>query len=120
MKNEENNSQPTIVKYVESNYAGIHLLKLNRCAIGYVTRGTKYIYYGDTTRSVAFWEWYMKELRAYKPDIYTVGECWSGENEILEYYPAMNCFNFAMAQAEKGENASVTIIPNGISVMVKA
>ena len=60
----------------------------------------KYIYYGDTARSADFWEWYMDELRAIKPDIYCVGECWSGENEILEYYGAMNCFNFAMAQAE--------------------
>ena len=60
----------------------------------------KYIYYGDTARSVDFWEWYMQELRAYKPDIYCVGECWSGETEILEYYTAMNCFDFAMSQAE--------------------
>ena len=69
-------------------------------ADGFRFDAVKYIYYGDTPRSVAFWEWYMGELRAIKPDIYCVGECWSGENEILEYYPAMNCFNFAMAQAE--------------------
>ena len=60
----------------------------------------KYIYYGDTAKSVEFWEWYMDELRAYSPDIYCVGECWSGESEILEYCGAMNCFNFAMSQAE--------------------
>lgn len=60
----------------------------------------KYIYFGDTAKSAAFWEWYMQELRAYDPDIYCVGECWSGETEILDYYGAMNCFNFAMAQAE--------------------
>ena len=60
----------------------------------------KYIYYGDTEKSAAFWEEYMAELRAYKPDIYAVGECWSGETEILQYYGAMNCFNFAMSQAE--------------------
>ena len=60
----------------------------------------KYIYYGNTSKSVEFWEWYMDELRAIKPDIYCVGECWSGENEILEYYGAMNCFNFAVSQAE--------------------
>jgi glycosidase len=60
----------------------------------------KYIYYGDTMRSAAFWEWYMGELRAIKPDIYCVGECWSGETEILDYYGSMNCFNFAMSQAE--------------------
>ena len=60
----------------------------------------KYIYYGDTERSADFWEWYMSELRQIKPDIYCVGECWSGESEILAYYGSMNCFNFAMAQAE--------------------
>ncbi len=67
---------------------------------GFRFDAVKYIYYGDTQGSVAFWEWYMKELRTIKPDIYCVGECWSGEGEILEYYKAMNCFNFAMSQAE--------------------
>ena len=67
---------------------------------GFRFDAVKYIYYGDTARSVAFWEWYMNELRAIKPDIYCVGECWSGDSEVLEYYPAMNCFNFTMAQAE--------------------
>jgi len=67
---------------------------------GFRFDAVKYIYFADTARSVEFWQWYMNELLAIKPDIYCVGECWSGENEILEYYPAMNCFNFAMAQAE--------------------
>lgn len=67
---------------------------------GFRFDAVKYIYFGDTERSVDFWMWYMEELRKINPDIYCVGECWSGETEILEYYPAMNCFNFAMAQAE--------------------
>ena len=67
---------------------------------GFRFDAVKYIYFGDTARSVDFWEWYMAELRKINPDVYCVGECWSGENEILEYYSAMNCFNFAMAQAE--------------------
>ena len=67
---------------------------------GFRFDAVKYIYYGDTARSVEFWEWYMEQLRKIKPDIYCVGECWSGENEILDYYSAMNCFNFAMSQAE--------------------
>lgn len=67
---------------------------------GFRFDAVKYIYYGDTAKSVAFWEWYMQELKAINPDIYCVGECWSGENEIIEYYSAMNCFNFAMSQAE--------------------
>lgn len=67
---------------------------------GFRFDAVKYIYFGDTPRSVEFWNWYMEQLKAMKPDIYCVGECWSGETEILEYYSAMNCFNFAMAQAE--------------------
>lgn len=67
---------------------------------GFRFDAVKYIYYGDTAKSVAFWDWYMDELTQYKPDIYCVGECWSGETEIMKYYPEMNCFNFAMSGAE--------------------
>ena len=67
---------------------------------GFRFDAVKYIYFGDTPSSVAFWEWYMDELVKMKSDIYCVGECWSGESEILNYYGAMNCFNFAMSQAE--------------------
>ncbi len=73
---------------------------LNMGIDGFRFDAVKYIYYGDTERSVDFWEWYMDELKAINPDIYCVGECWSGEGEILAYYSAMNCFNFAMSQAE--------------------
>ena len=67
---------------------------------GFRFDAVKYIYYGDTKSSVEFWKWYMSELKAYSPDIYCVGECWSAESEILSYYDAMNCFNFAMSGAE--------------------
>ncbi len=67
---------------------------------GFRFDAVKYIYYGDTARSTDFWEWYMEELRKVDPDVYCVGECWSGESEIMEYYSAMNCFNFATSQAE--------------------
>jgi len=67
---------------------------------GFRFDAVKYIYYGNTPRSVAFWEGYVDELKKIKPDVYCVGECWSGESEILDYYGAMNCFNFAMSQAE--------------------
>lgn len=52
MRKIDNDSQPSIVKYVESSYAGIHLLKLSRCAIGYVMRGTKHIYDGDARHTI--------------------------------------------------------------------
>ena len=40
---------------------------------GFRFDAVKYIYFGDTARSAEFWEWYMTELRALKPDIYCVG-----------------------------------------------
>lgn len=67
---------------------------------GFRFDAVKYIYYGNTQSSVAFWEWYMQQLRAIKPDIYTVGECWSGDGEVVEYYSALNCFNFTTAKSE--------------------
>ena len=66
---------------------------------GFRFDAVKYIYYGDTPKSVAFWDWYMGELRKYKPDVYAVGECWSGDSEVIKYYTSLNCFNFSMAGA---------------------
>ena len=48
-----NDEQATIVKYVETNYVGIRSINLSRCAIGYVVRGTKYIYYGDMRYTIS-------------------------------------------------------------------
>lgn len=67
---------------------------------GFRFDAVKYIYYSDKQKSIDFWNWYMGELTAYKPDIYCVGECWSAESEIIEYCGAMNCFNFATSGAE--------------------
>ena len=67
---------------------------------GFRFDAVKYIYFGDTAACVEFWQWYMDELKKINPDVYCVGECWSGESEILDYYSAMNCFNFAVSGAE--------------------
>lgn len=67
---------------------------------GFRFDAVKYIYYGDTDKTVDFWEWYMSELRKIDPDIYCVGECWSGDTEILKYYGAMDCFGFGLSQQE--------------------
>ncbi len=84
MKSAENNSQPTIVKYVEANYAGIHMLKLNRCAIGYVTRGTKYIYYGDARYTISKGDvFYMGVGNHYVEEVMDEGRPFE---EIVVYY----------------------------------
>lgn len=67
---------------------------------GFRFDAVKYIYYNDAPQSVEFWQWYMDELKKINPEVYCVGECWSGESEILQYYSAMNCFNFAVSGPE--------------------
>ncbi|MDE5708368.1 MAG: AraC family transcriptional regulator [Alistipes sp.] len=54
MKNSVNSSaqQPMIVKYVETLHSGIQSQTLSRYAIGYILRGTMYIYDGDKRRKL--------------------------------------------------------------------
>ncbi|MBR7009312.1 MAG: hypothetical protein IKI02_00195 [Oscillospiraceae bacterium] len=67
---------------------------------GFRFDAAKYLYYGDNNASVGFWVWYLDQLRAYKPDLYAVGEVWDGDGVTQLYYPAMNCFDFSTSQAE--------------------
>ena len=66
---------------------------------GFRFDAAKYVYFGDHAKSEAFWEWYLNELKAYKPDIYTVAEVWDGDGITDLYYPAVDCFNFTVSQA---------------------
>ena len=66
----------------------------------------KYIYYNDTANTVDFWKWYIEQLKAIKPDIYTVGECWDPDSTILKYYPALNCFAFSAGTNSSGRIAT--------------
>ena len=80
-------SQPSIVKYVENDYAGIHLLKLSRCAIGYVLRGTKHIYYGDARHTINKGEiFYMGGGNHYIEETLDEGRPYE---EIMIYYSPM-------------------------------
>ena len=55
MKNSLTSSvqQPMIVKYVETLHNGIQSQVLSRYAIGYILRGTKYIYDGDKRQTLS-------------------------------------------------------------------
>ncbi len=65
---------------------------------GFRFDAAKYIYYGDNKTSAEFWDWYLGELRAVKPDLYVVGEVWDGDGVIDQYLPQMSCFNFTASQ----------------------
>ena len=65
---------------------------------GFRFDAAKYIYYGEESRNAEFWDWYMAELRAIKPDIYTVAEVWDADPATLPYFTSTNCFNFTISQ----------------------
>jgi glycosidase len=67
---------------------------------GFRFDAAKYIYYGETTPNTDFWDWYMAQLRAIKPDVYSVAEVWDSDSVTIPYFSSTNCFNFSMAQAE--------------------
>lgn len=67
---------------------------------GFRFDAAKFVYYGDNKSSIDFWNWYVKELKKIKPDVYTVAEVWSSESEILDYINELNCFDFTLAGAE--------------------
>ena len=66
---------------------------------GFRFDAAKYIYFGDDPASAAFWEWYIAELKKIKPELYTVAEVWDSDSITQLYYPALNCFNFTVAQS---------------------
>ena len=66
---------------------------------GFRFDAAKYVYFGDDGRSVSFWDWYLNELRAIKPDLYTVAEVWDSDGITDVYYAACNCFNFTLSQS---------------------
>lgn len=65
---------------------------------GFRFDAAKYVYFGEESRNVEFWQWFMGKLREIKPDIYTVAEVWDGDGVVIPYTSATNCFNFSMAQ----------------------
>ena len=65
---------------------------------GFRFDAAKYIYFGNEEKNVDFWQWYMAQLRAIKPDLYAVAEVWDSDPITYPYFTALNCFNFGISQ----------------------
>ena len=81
---------------------------------GFRFDAAKYIYFGDNARSADFWQWYIGELKAQYPEMYTVAEVWDSDGVTDVYYPALNCFNFTTSQtsgliAETAKKGNVNV-----------
>ena len=84
---------------VRETMLDVALHYLNMGVDGFRFDAAKYIYYGDNEKSVAFWDWYIGELRKVKADVYTVAEVWDGDGIIDQYLPVTSCFNFTTSQS---------------------
>ncbi len=67
---------------------------------GFRFDAAKYLYLGNHDKNVAFWTWYMDELKKINPDVYAVAEVWDGDGITNRYAVCMNCFRFTTSQAE--------------------
>lgn len=57
-------------------------------------------YYNENTElNIQFMDWYMKELRKIKPDVYVVGEAWTSSGVINDLYKSeiSSLFNFSFS-----------------------
>ncbi|MCK5732075.1 MAG: alpha-amylase, partial [Tenericutes bacterium] len=66
---------------------------------GFRLDAAKYVYLHDEDKNIDFWNWFMSECKKIKSDTYVVGEVWSGDTEIIDYYETFNNFDFGMSQS---------------------
>ncbi|MBR0160340.1 MAG: hypothetical protein IJQ02_03445 [Oscillospiraceae bacterium] len=85
---------------VRNELLNIARFYLEKGVDGFRFDAAKYLYLNDHTANMRFWSWYLEELRRIKPDLYAVAEVWDTDSVTEQYYPAVNCFNFTVSQAE--------------------
>lgn len=76
---------------------------------GFRLDAAKYIYFGDDTKNIEFWNWFVSEAKKMRSDTYIVGEVWSGDSLIAPYYESFSNFDFGMS----GQQGAVATVANG-------
>ena len=77
---------------------------------GFRLDAVKYVYLNDDTRNIEFWKWFADTCKKYDEDVFLVAENWSGNTSIIDYYAALDCFDFGMS----GSAGQVALTVNGI------
>lgn len=76
---------------------------LDRGVDGFRLDAAQHIYEHRTAegraKSVAWWRTFRDSLRATHPQVYLIGEVWSGPQVVREFYQGLDgCFNFGLAE----------------------
>lgn len=72
-------------------------------------------FFGTASRNVEFMQWLMATARQYNPDVYMVGEVWTGDSVIYSHYAensVQSFFNFAWTGAG-GSNQLMKLLNQG-------
>lgn len=91
---------------VKEEFKDIIKFWIDKGVDGFRLDAVKYIYYHDDKKTIDFLKWFDLECKKLKNDIYIVGEDWSSDDHIHDYYEAINCFDFSFAEAS-GQIGSV-------------
>ncbi len=94
---------------VKAELVDIMAFWLNMGVYGFRLDATKYVYFNETARNLEFWNWFMTEARKIKEDVYVVGETWSADSQIIDYYEAFYNFDFGMS----GSGGAIAVTANG-------
>lgn len=65
---------------------------------GFRLDAVKYFYYGNDARNIELLSWLNQTCQKYKSDAYLVGENWSDQVSVVNYYESVNCFDFSFAE----------------------
>lgn len=72
-------------------------------------------FYGAPDANVKFMTWLMSTAKKYNPDVYMVGEVWTGDNVIYSHYAensVQSFFNFSLT-GHGGSNKLMVLLNNG-------
>lgn len=83
--------------------------------IGFRLDAVLYYYYNDNSDNIAFLNWFKSVCLKYNKDCYIVGECWTGQETISEYYNSGidSFFSFSTSLAG-ATNGSIVSCAKGI------
>lgn len=89
--------------------------KITKFWIGHGVKGFRldavlYYYYQNTTKNVEFLTWLKETATKYDPNFYMVGECWSSDPVVNDYYKSTCDSFFRFGNAVGGEANMINMV----------